>query len=136
MYLVIGGSYQGKYQYAVDLLETQLGRKATDAEKEQNIVRNLHDRVFDSLNQLACNIEFDTMSFSDEFDRELDKIEAAILEVCEEKIVTCNEVGMGIVPMDRQERIYRELVGRILRKIAAKSEGVFRMMAGIPVKIK
>lgn len=51
-------------------------------------------------------------------------------------VFTVQEVGCGIVPLDAFERRYRETVGRISTALAARSEEVIRLYAGIPVRIK
>lgn len=53
-----------------------------------------------------------------------------------ELIIICDEIGNGIVPMEREERRYREETGRLLCKIAKQAECVERIYCGIPVKIK
>lgn len=50
--------------------------------------------------------------------------------------VIINEVGCGIVPLEKSERIYREQVGRAGCVIAAHSETVLRVFCGIPEVIK
>lgn len=52
------------------------------------------------------------------------------------KVVLCNEVGSGIVPMEAEERAYRDRVGRVCARLAARAERVVRMCCGIPVCIK
>ena len=51
-------------------------------------------------------------------------------------IVTCSEVGAGIVPLDAQERAWREAVGRMSCELASQAETVVRMVCGIPVVLK
>jgi len=51
-------------------------------------------------------------------------------------IIVTNEVGMGIVPEDRQTRMFRDLVGRANQTIAARSDEVYLVTCGIPVRIK
>ena len=51
-------------------------------------------------------------------------------------IVTCSEVGAGIVPLDAQERAWREAVGRMSCELASQAEAVVRMVCGIPVVLK
>lgn len=50
--------------------------------------------------------------------------------------VTCCEVGSGIVPIDAQERAWREKVGRTCTLLAESADAVVRMVCGIPVKLK
>ncbi len=51
-------------------------------------------------------------------------------------IVVCDEVGMGVVPLDGFERRWREAVGRALCLLAADAEVVERVVAGLPVCLK
>lgn len=56
-----------------------------------------------------------------------------ILKDC---VVVCDEVGCGIIPASKQERDYRENVGRIVCDLAKKADKVFRVDAGIETRIK
>ena len=47
-----------------------------------------------------------------------------------------DEVGGGIVPVDPEDRIYRELVGRAGQRLAKEAEQVHRVLCGIGVRIK
>ena len=51
-------------------------------------------------------------------------------------VVVANEVGAGVVPMNREDRAFREAVGRALCVIAQKAESVTRCVCGIGVRIK
>lgn len=50
--------------------------------------------------------------------------------------IVSNEIGYGVVPIDAQEREWRELTGRICCRIAEASDTVVRVAAGIPMVIK
>ena len=52
------------------------------------------------------------------------------------EIVTMDEVGCGIVPIERAERDYREAAGRAGQMLAGHARQVYRVVCGIPVKIK
>lgn len=58
------------------------------------------------------------------------------MDVQPDLIIISDEIGNGIVPMDREERRYREETGRLLCKIAERAESVERVICGIPVKLK
>ena len=51
-------------------------------------------------------------------------------------ILICDEIGNGIVPMEAEERIYRERTGRILERLAAQADEVVRVVCGIGQRIK
>lgn len=50
--------------------------------------------------------------------------------------VVSNEVGMGIVPDNELAREFRDLAGMLNRNVAAISDSVYLITAGIPLKIK
>ena len=51
-------------------------------------------------------------------------------------VITCDEVGAGIVPLDPFEREWREQCGRICCTLASSAQKVVRVCAGIPMVIK
>ena len=51
-------------------------------------------------------------------------------------VVVSNEVGLGVVPATELGRIYADELGRVNQAVAAESDEVFFMAAGLPLKIK
>ena len=51
-------------------------------------------------------------------------------------VIVANEVGAGVVPIEAQERAFREAVGRALCVIAQAAQQVTRVVCGIGVRIK
>ena len=51
-------------------------------------------------------------------------------------VVTCDEVGSGVIPVKRSEREAREATGRLCVWLAKRADKVIRMVAGIPITIK
>lgn len=111
MILVIGGAYQGKRAWA----KKNIGDFESGA-----AVYSYHERIRD-MTEKGIDAE--------EYTRRL----------CEDtniRLITLDEVGMGIVPADKTERMWRELVGRCGCILAESAEAVYRVSAGIGVKIK
>ena len=50
--------------------------------------------------------------------------------------VITDEVGCGVVPVDRFEREWRETVGRICCMLAKDAEQVVRLFCGVPMVLK
>ncbi len=46
-----------------------------------------------------------------------------------------NEVGLGVVPPTPLGRDFREMLGRVNQRVAARSDRVFLLVAGIPMKL-
>lgn len=51
-------------------------------------------------------------------------------------ILVTNEVGLGLVPANPIDRLYRDLLGKANRMLAEHVDEVYLMVAGIPVRIK
>lgn len=62
--------------------------------------------------------------------------EALAQSVADKEVVTCCEVGNGIVPLNPGERAWREQVGRTLNILSERADRVVRMVCGIPVTLK
>lgn len=52
------------------------------------------------------------------------------------KVVTCDEIGCGIVPLSKEDDTWRESVGRVCCELAAKADLVVRVSMGIPQVIQ
>ena len=52
------------------------------------------------------------------------------------RIIVCDELGCGVVPMDAFERAWRERTGRIGCELAKQAEAVYRVTCGIGTRIK
>lgn len=54
----------------------------------------------------------------------------------ENLVFISDEVGCGVIPVDKKDREYREAVGRTLCELAAQASSVERIICGIAQKIK
>ena len=66
-----------------------------------------------------------------DYNKIIEKIRSSNVE-----IIICNEVGSGVVPLDKIDNQMREYVGRILSILSEKSIRVIRVYYGIPSVIK
>ncbi|MFC1989944.1 bifunctional adenosylcobinamide kinase/adenosylcobinamide-phosphate guanylyltransferase [Chloroflexota bacterium] len=51
-------------------------------------------------------------------------------------IIVTNEVGMGLVPVNKVGRLYRDLLGKANQLLAQQADEVYYMVAGLPLLIK
>lgn len=70
-------------------------------------------------------------------------VTAEIKELCDcidtckaDFVIVTNEVGLGIIPGDIVSRLYRDLLGKANRLLAAHMDEVYFMVAGIPLTVK
>lgn len=107
MILIIGGAYNGKTAFARSL-------------------RVSDDKIIFDAHEVIRHLLADGKDAEREFLRLADVAE----------VVTCAEIGSGIVPADEFERRWRETVGRIIRGLAERADEVYRVYYGIPQKLK
>ncbi len=123
MQLIIGGRYEDKERFArsigVSFERCVDGRKEAQAGKAD---------VLTHLEAFIQKSEEDTEILISRLDDLIGR----------NKDITfiCDEIGCGIVPLDRKEQEYRVKTGKILCYLARKAERVYRVFAGIGEKIK
>lgn len=124
--LVIGGSFQGKLGYAIDqygLLESEIldaGCAEAEWNQEKKCINRLHLLVKRLLQE----------------GKTLDQIRGTVLPLLMDKIVICDDISCGIIPLDPFEREWRETVGRVLTALAASADQVVRIQCGLSQIIK
>lgn len=128
MELYIGGLSQGKLEYVLtkynmteDSCNLCDGSVCTKEEiLKKKVINHYHEFIRSLLGQ-GENTE--------DFTKELTRINP-------DAIIICNEVGNGVVPMEKEERLFREAVGHCTQIIAAKSQRVERVICGIGIVLK
>jgi adenosylcobinamide kinase / adenosylcobinamide-phosphate guanylyltransferase len=113
MILVVGGAFSGKREY-VKSLGFEDSDMADAILNEKPVLYNLQDLI-------AVSTE------SEEYLTE---------KLLSKSVVICNEVGSGIIPLDKEQREDREKTGRMCIILAQKAEKVARIVCGIPTVIK
>ncbi|MFO8006788.1 MAG: bifunctional adenosylcobinamide kinase/adenosylcobinamide-phosphate guanylyltransferase [Candidatus Brocadiia bacterium] len=83
------------------------------------------------LANLMCRGAADLIDFP-----ELEALLGAVTDAPCDLILVTNEVGMGIVPADKQTRQYRDVLGRLNQEVAAAADEVVLMVCGIPMRLK
>ena len=124
MHMITGGAFQGKREFAKNYFKTKNMTNGEicgfDEVFSAECIYNFHMLV---KRLTAENIN--CIEFTERIIRENKNL-----------IVIINEIGCGIVPIDKNERIWRENVGKCGCMIAAASEKVIRIFYGKAVFIK
>ena len=134
MIFVIGGVHQGKLDYTLKL--TKFNNE--DVIDCLNIGSLKIDEVLTDNRPVVYNFNIlikELLKLYDNEDVVKEKINS-MLKNNRKSVIISNEIGFGIVPIDKFERRYRELTGRICCKVAKESEEVHRVMCGIGTVIK
>ena len=120
MRLIIGGAGQGKLDYALKKMGLDPSAVALDPAQaaDRPILARLEAWV-------RANPAADHLA-------ELEKL----LAVNPGIVILCDEVGCGVVPIAREERAWREAVGRLCCALARRADAVERIFCGIPMTLK
>lgn len=71
----------------------------------------------------------------DKVERRLEDFAETLLKRKANVVIVTNEVGMGIVPVEKLSREFRDLAGRINRKISLLSDEAFLVVSGRFLKL-
>ena len=52
------------------------------------------------------------------------------------EVVICQEIGMGVIPVEYKSRMLREKVGSICTLLGNRADRIVRVVCGVPVVIK
>lgn len=125
MTFIIGGAYQGKTEFAINNFGFSESEIADGSDK------------FEMLLSAKCVCNFENFIF-DVTEKDGDPINetAMLLSKNPDIVIIMNEVGSGIIPIERAERKKREAAGRTGCMLAEKAETVVRLVCGIPTVLK
>lgn len=125
MKLYIGGFSQGKLNYAL----------TKNCIEKCNVV-NAESAEANELIQAKCIYRLNEWIRKNPDENKVNELAERLISENPNAVIICDEVGYGVVPIEKAGRIYRELVGRCLIKLAGFSEEVERVVCGIGVRIK
>lgn len=114
MIFIVGGAYQGKTEYAEKNWQGyHIVNRYNHVVKEQLLAGEK------PVEQTAVMLE-----------------QAKLDGIFPELVIISDELGYGLVPMDVDARIYREINGRVNCLLAQEADQVIRVTAGIGTRIK
>ena len=124
MTLVIGGAYQGKLEYVMEKYPgktlCQCDMDNPDMDLSADVVNSFH---LMTLAQVRAGI--DSLTYINE---KLPKLKG--------KIIICDDISCGVVPIDPETRQWRETTGRCLALLSKNADEVIRVFCGIESRIK
>lgn len=126
MKFIIGGAYQGKKNFAINRLNID-EKDIYDASIPDDY-KIFNSKCVYNYHMLIKNLIFkdiDSIGFTEN-----------LLLKNKNIVIIMNEIGCGIVPIDRKERFWREMCGKCGCIIAGKSEIVIRVVCGTGIAIK
>ena len=124
MILIIGGAYQGKLAHAKTafyLSEEEIYHCAgTEIDFSKRCIHKIEEFTF------ACVQE--GIEPADHF--------RAHVEQWQDSILICQDIFCGVVPIDAQQRLWRQATGRLCQYLAGEAAQVSRIFCGLEQKLK
>lgn len=125
MIMVFGGAYQGKLEYVY----TNYGKTRSVFQcSETDVTIDFSKEIINAFHLfiLACiKNEIDAKEFIMEN-----------MERLKDRIVICDDITGGVVPIEREVRRWRESAGRSMALLAKNSDEIIRVFCGIGVRVK
>lgn len=144
MKMVIGGAYQGKLGYAQKNYNITEGWiDGSDCSMEDIFlcrgIHHFHEYVKRMIREEGKQERADDAAKPKsvlQIEQEADAFAELLCRKNPGIVIVTNELGYGIVPLEKTERIWRETAGRICTALAVRAEEVVRVVCGIGTVIK
>lgn len=124
MDLYFGGAYNGKLKYIREDLniseENIFYCKDNKIDFSKKVICGLHIFIYNNIMKKTSSIEF--------IEENIDKLK--------DSIIICDDLSSGIVPLKKEDRIWREETGKVLQFLSSNSNTVTRVFCGIPQVLK
>ncbi|MBR5129174.1 MAG: bifunctional adenosylcobinamide kinase/adenosylcobinamide-phosphate guanylyltransferase [Firmicutes bacterium] len=125
MILIFGGSYQGKLDFA----------KQTFGITDQDVFTCTTNNEIDLSRKVIYNLDQAFLHHVRE-GKESREVLKEHLDQLKDKILIVNDISQGIVPMERENRDWREMTGRAMLFLSKEADEVYRVFCGLGSKIK
>ena len=125
MILIFGGAYQGKLEYALN----EFGLEESDVYHcEEKGALNLSRKVI-------CGLESFVLGCVRE-GKEAKELLLEYGEALEDKINIVTDISQGVVPIEPEQRSWREMTGRAMLYLGNRSERTIRVFCGLGQELK
>ena len=125
MILIFGGSYQGKLEFA----------KENFGVTDLDVFTCTTENEIDWSKKVLYNMDQAFLRHVRE-GKESREVLKEHLEELKDKILIVNDISQGIVPLERDQRDWREMTGRAMLYISKEADEVYRVFCGLGSKIK
>lgn len=125
MVLIFGGAYQGKLEYALE----NFGLSENDVYNcGESAGLDLSFKVINNLEKFVMACVKDGLEAKELLDEYGDALT--------DKIIIVTDISQGIVPMNPDERSWREMTGRTMLYLSRRADKVIRVFCGLGQEIK
>ena len=127
MILVFGGAYSGKLNFVTERYNIK--------EEEVFTINNEGIEEIDFSNKVIYKLHNLTYKYALE-NKDIVKYFKDNINLFKDKIIICDDISEGIVPLKKEDRLWRETTGKLLQEISKEANEVYRVFCGIPMEIK
>lgn len=124
MILVFGGAYNGKFKYVCEKYNVKF-----------EDIYFCEGNKLDYSKKVICGLHIFTYNSGKSEENPLEYIKNNI-EHLKDKIIICDEISSGIVPLEKSNRIWRDDNGRCLQYLTKNSNKVVRVFCGLETVLK
>ncbi|MBS5939593.1 cobalamin biosynthesis protein CobU [Clostridium sartagoforme] len=127
MILVFGGAYSGKLSFVTERYNLK--------EEDVFTINNEGIKEIDFSNKVIYKLHNLTYKYALE-NKDIVKYFKDNINLFKDKIIICDDISEGIVPLKKEDRLWRETTGKLLQEISKEANEVYRVFCGIPMEIK
>lgn len=124
MILIFGGAYNGKLEFV---------KEKYDVTNEE--IFFCTNENLDCKKKVVCGLHIFTKACALNNINSFEILENN-MEILKDKIIICDEINSGIVPIDKLDRAWREETGRALQLLAKHSDSVYRIFFCLQQQLK
>lgn len=126
MILVIGGAYQGKLEYVKE--QFKINDKDIFICNKENTNINLDKKVIYKFELLILSLIKNNIEPMEFINKNFENLK--------NKIIICEDMSCGVVPIEYEMRLLRDKLGQILVLFSKNSDKVVRIFCGIAMDLK
>lgn len=124
MVLVFGGAYNGKLDFVKEKFNVNEDDifycGVNEINFSKKVICGLHKFTYNNILKDISSLQYIKEN----------------INLFKDKIIISDEISSGIVPLKKEERMWREETGRCLQYLSKEASCVYRIFCGIPTIIK
>lgn len=135
--LVIGGSCQGKLDFALQTMEQLEANAVVCDGKISSLEESLDYLVIDHLHLMLRRLPQADEEYETIVDAWLDRLSRKLTDQPDRiQVILLDDIGCGVVPFEAADRRWRDRCGRLYCRLTAMADQVDRIWAGLPQRLK
>lgn len=140
-YVATGVVTDDEMKARIAVHQSRRGANFVTVEEPHDVAKEIHRACYDvylvdCLSFLLNNWMYDLRCTENEFRRWVDELCAVISQSNAHIVVVSNEVGLGLVPVSKESRLYRDWLGWLNQAVAKVSDEAYLVVAGCAVNLK